>query len=328
MPVNTRHKTVTPWKRFRYRLETAAVNSVGALVRLLPRTAAYNLGRALGTLAYGLGGDARRTALANLDTAFGDTKSAAEKRRIAHAAFQNALGTLVAHLWSPRLNDRNIHQFIEVAAADVARARELLARGKGVIFLTLHYGDWELLGLATGFYGIRLNVIAEQMRNAALDDIFTRLRSRTGHQIIPQRGATTKLLAALDRGEAVALLIDLNARRGSGGIWVDFFGLPVFNNVGVAALALRTGAPILVSVAEPIGHGRVRVRLTGPLAFQPTGDREQDLRRLSQQCLTACEELIRARPEFWLWTYKRWRYRPHADLGCYPAYSRYVSTDR
>ncbi len=320
--VRPKTKSLTPWKRFRYRLEVVAIKAAAVLVRRFSRKAVHRIGRALGWLAYYLSSERRRVALANLDIAFGDTKTSREKSRIARSSMQSAVATLICLLWSPRLTAENLQQWVEIDADSLARVREIQAQGTGIIFMTMHYGDWELLGLATGFYGIPMTVIQEAMPNEAMEKILGRLRAGSGHQFISQRFASIRLLKALKRGGSVAMLIDLNAMRRRGGVWIDFFGLPVFNNPTVAALAQRTGAAIILVVAHPLGDGRTKI-VNGPqIKYTPTGDSDCDLRTISQECLKVCEQIIRDHPEHWLWAYKRWKFRPGPDLERYPYYSR------
>jgi KDO2-lipid IV(A) lauroyltransferase len=323
-----RQATSSSWKRLRHRLGTLAVRALAGLAPRLSRSLVYRVGHAVGWLVFYFSRDQRRVALANLDVAFGDSKTVPEKRRIARASFQNAGATLLALLWAPRLTGQVIEKIVELDPAHLAQAKALHARGKGLIFASAHYGDWELLSLATGFWGLPMNVVVEQMNNAALQEIFSRLRAQSGHTIIPQGKAATKLLRALRRGECTALLIDINAPPRAGGVWVDFFGLPVFNTAAVAGLALHTGAPIVLATAEPLRPGRARIASRAVIEPHPTGNTEADLRALSQQCLTGFEQIIRQQPELWLWSYKRWNYRPRPDKGRYPFYSRYVVIPR
>jgi Kdo2-lipid IVA lauroyltransferase/acyltransferase len=322
--MKARAKTLTPWKRFRYLLEATLISVLAFVVRQLPRRGAHALGSFIGWMLYQFYREQRRVAFANLDLAFGDSKTPREKRRIARLSFQNSAATLVSLLWAPRINRQVVDELIEFAPGDEHRISELYEQGKGLICLSLHYGDWEFLGLAMGFLGVPLTIVAQSLRNPALQARIEPLRTMSGQRVIPQAVATLKLLRALKRGGAIALLGDLNAGRRSGGVWVDFFGVPVFNNAAIAALALRTGAPVLCAVARPQPDGRLRLVFGRPIKYKPTGDYETDIQRLSQECLSVGEDLIRANPEFWLWSYKRWRLRRTADQGRYPFYSKYA----
>ena len=142
-----------------------------------------------------------------------------------------------------------------------------------------------------------------------------------------------KLFKTLRRGGAIALMVDVNARRGRGGAWLDFFGVPVFNTPAVAQLARRTGAAIVFVTAHPLPGGRLKL-LFGP-QIEPTasgdepGNEPGDVQATSQHCLDECAALVRKNPEHWLWTYKRWKRRPAASAGPYPFYSKYdANTDR
>jgi lauroyl/myristoyl acyltransferase len=286
------------------------------------------LANAAGWLAFHLAARERRIALTNLDIAFGPSKSAEEKQRIALSAFQTFARSSLGLFWAPRLNRETLGALIEVDAESVRRVRECHARGKGIVFVTLHYCDWELIGLATALQGIPLTIVTEQTRNPHVKRILERLRGHTGNRIILQRYAVPKLYKALTRGECIALLIDLNALPTRGGIWLEFFGRPVFSYSVAAGLALRTGAAIIGGVAHPLPDGRLRVVYGPEIPCAPTGDEDADVRDVSQRCLRFCEEIIRQRPEYWVWFYRRWRFRPTAEQGGFPHYSRYIEEVR
>ncbi len=315
-------RPVSRAKRFRFLLETMAMRSATAVFPRLPHRLLVAFSRVAGTCAYYLLGHPRRIALANLTVAYGDTKSEADKRQIARASFQNFALTMFRLFWSPRLKRGGLEQAVEVDPASLELIRRLQGEGKGIIFLTMHYGDWELMGLATGLLGFPSTIVTERMRNAGLESVFTQLRAQTGHRIISQQFAVTKLLKALKRGENIALLIDFNALRDSGGVWVDFFGLPVYNTAAPAALALHTGAPLVFAVPHPLPDGRMRFtyeQLVTDAAV--TDDREAQSQAISQMCASYCEAVVRQQPDPWLWSYKRWRYRQQEERGAYPFYS-------
>ena len=296
-----------------------------ATVPKLSRNAAMGVGRVLGDLAYLLLRHDRRVALANLDLVFGDGKSRREKRRIARGTFQNLACNLVGLFWAPRVTAQNIGQFAEMDEPDVRSLRQIQGSGKGVIFITPHYGDWELLNIAAGYYGAPYTTVMEPTKNPAIQDTISRLRGLSGHRTVHPRFAVVKLFKAVSRGETVAVLIDVNARRGRGGVWLDFFGLPVFNTAAIAELAMRTGASIVFAAALPLPGRRIRILFGPEVPVDSTGDKDKDVLTTSQRCLDEVAKLIRADPGPWLWTYKRWKRRPGPDLGRFPFYSKYDS---
>ncbi len=316
--IRSKRQPPTWGKRVRYRLEVWLSQGVAALAQLFPRRVVQLVGRALGALAYYLTPGLQKIAMQNLDIAFGDSRSVADKRRIARASLQHFAGTIATLLWSPRLTPNNFRRYVEVNETTIPR-------GCAVVFVTMHYGDWELLGLTESYLGSPLTIVQENMRNELLENFFGRLRSHTGHKLVAQELAAMRIFRALREGGGTALLIDTSTNRRGGGIWLDFFGLEAFSSPAFAALALRSGAPVVPAYAQPLADGRARLVYGPAIEFTPTGDVERDIRELSQRCLKFCEDVIRAAPEPWLWAYKRWSPRPTVDRGRYPEYSRYVA---
>jgi Kdo2-lipid IVA lauroyltransferase/acyltransferase len=317
-----KRKSISAGKRFRFRLEVAAMRALVWFLPKLSRRAVRRTGETLGWLAYYVAARERRIALANLDIAFGDTKTRAEKIRIARASLQNVVATVLGLFWLPRLKVENLEKYVEADPAGFERARQIIAKGQGIVFITLHYGDWEVLGQATALLGRPFTVVTEEMANTGAQELLAKLRERPDIQVIPQRFAAARLLKTLKRGGCVALLADLAATEHGGGVWVDFFGLPTINSFTPAALSLHTGAAIICGTAHPMPDGRVHVNLRPPIEYTPSGDRVADLRQLTQKCLSECEDVIRQHPEYWLWCYKRWKHRPTREMGDYPFYSR------
>jgi KDO2-lipid IV(A) lauroyltransferase len=230
---------------------------------------------------------------------------------------------MVGLFWAPRITGANIGRFVEVDESNRRWFYQIQGRGNGVIFITPHYGDWELMSLASGFLGAPYTTVMESTKNPALEQAVSRLRSLSGHTTVQPRFAVVKLFKAVTRGGTVAVLVDVNARRGRGGVWLDFFGLKVFNTSAVAELAMRTGAAIVFAASHPLPDRRVRIQFGPEIAVDNTGDKDRDVLTTSQRCLDECAKLIRGNPEHWLWTYKRWKRRPSPDVGKYPFYSKY-----
>jgi KDO2-lipid IV(A) lauroyltransferase len=319
----TDRRPISRWKRFRFQLEILAARGLKWLLPKLSRRTVCHIGRLAGWLAYRFGGPARRIALANLDLAFGDERTRADKERIALASMQNFMTTLLTLFWFPRLQQRELMDVVDIDAANLRHVRELQAQGKPIIFITLHYGDWEMLGLVTCTHGFPVTTVSRTMRNTGLEEIFTGLRSQTGNRVLPRRFAAAKLLKALKRGEWLGLLIDQHVPERLGGIWCDFFGVPVLTTPAIAQLALHSGATILGAVARPVGD-RLQITYGPEIPYTLTGDKHADIQTITQQCLAFCETVIRQQPEAWLWSYKRWKARPTETLGRYPFYSSCV----
>ena len=288
---------------------------------LFPYQTVRRLGRGMGWLCYWLLGKQRRIALANLDVAFRETKSRGEKNRIARASFQSFGATMLGLFWTARLTPALGRTLVEFPDDGLQLVRDDLARGKGVIFIMMHYGDWEMVALTMALHDLRITGVTKLMRNAALEQVFSRLRARTGNNFVYGPHAMLRLRKALKHKDCIAMLIDQQVGPRSGGIWCDFFGLPVLTSSAIARLALHSGAAIVSSVAYPLPDGRTRIDCR-EIPYQLTGNDEADIQTISQQCLRACETIVRDQPEHWLWSYKRWKNRPCRERGLYPDYSR------
>jgi len=319
--LRSKEKTPSAWKRFRYSLEAAALGTVARAVPLLPARAIPAVAAPLALLAYCILPRDRKVAMANLEVAFGDTISRSQKRRIARRAFRNFAEAALGLFWAPRITPQLIDRFVEIQGLEHVLAAR--AAGRGVVICSSHYGNWELGALILGFKGVPLTMVTEPTRNPRIEQIITRLRTLSGNRAVHPRFALVKLFKAISRGEAIGMLIDVNGRRGRGGVWLDFFGLPVFNSHAIAQMALRANAAVFFGWGEPLPRGRWRAVISPEIRQEPTGDRDADVKALSQKCLEHSERLVRQHPELWLWTYKRWKRRPTAGMGRYPFYSKY-----
>ncbi len=297
-----------------------------AAMRGVPRfsfQAMQHIGGAIGSMAYFLLAEPRRIAMANLDIAFGESLTLAEKRRIARSAFENFAMTMVSLFWMPRLNRRNIHDLIAWNEADLDRVRGILTNGRGVMFVGPHYGNWELMGQLMSQRGFPITTAVQQARNPVVSETINRLRGSAGLRIMPQRFAGIRILKALKRGECSLVLVDLNATRHGGAFWTDFFGLPVLTNSAIAGLAVRANAAVIPIVSIPRKGDRALAIIGEEITADAPVDDDDAIQQISRKALRFCEEIIRNDPRHWLWTYKRWKRRPSAEQGGFPYYSKY-----
>lgn len=319
---------LSTWLRLRYGMETAFLHALLFAVGMFPRRWVLKVASGLGRLAYEVLPAERRVADANVELVFGDTRSAEEKRAIAKTALQTLARNLAALFWAPRMTRENFGRYVEIDEPSWQWFQQVRGRGRGAIIVTPHYGDWEAGSLAAGFSGAPFKTVTEEFKNPGANSLLSRLRRISGHTTVPPRHAVVKLFKALKRGETIGLLVDVNGRRGRGGVWLDFFGLPVFNAAAVADLAVRTGAAIVFTVGYPLPGYRTRLVFGPEVEVVDTGDPERTSLAINQRCLDLCADLIRRDPNQWLWTYKRWKRRPTPEMGRYPFYSKYdANTD-
>jgi len=272
----------------------------------VPRPWADRSADAIGMLCYAIDRRHRRIALENLERAYGKENNPAQKKRIAIGAFQSLARIAFEIGWSLRLRPEEIMRHCRIEG--LSNLRKAHARGKGVLILTLHIGNWELLPLSVFAKGLKASLIYRPLDFEPADQFFYQYRSRFGAKPIPKKKSMRKILNALKRQECVGILLDQDSGR-SAGVFADFFGYTACTNKGMALLALKTRAPVLP--AYLIRRDRAFEIIFGPeipLIFN--SDSGDDLQANTTQYNRVLEEIIRRHPEQWLWMHQRWKTKP------------------
>jgi KDO2-lipid IV(A) lauroyltransferase len=287
---------------FQHRLEYAAVKLVVAAVRVLPMRAVLAAGTLLGQAFYAFDAGHRRLALSNLTAAF-PLRSRAECRAIARGMFSHFGRLLMVLLkFSTMSPDRMLAQVEFEGQERVASAH---GRGKGVLLFTGHFGFWEINALVHALAMQPMSVLARPLDNPLLHQLLESVRRSTGNSVIYRRGAIRRVLRALADNQAVAILIDQHIQPADA-VYVDFFNRPAATTSALAALALRTGAPVVPVFALPVPNGRFRMVYEHPVN-PPRADDPEAVREFTQRCTDVLEMYVRRYPELWLWMHRRWR---------------------
>jgi KDO2-lipid IV(A) lauroyltransferase len=286
----------------RHRLEYAAVRLLIALVRPMPDFLVRACGRALGFAFYALDGAHRRTAERNLAAAF-PARTAAERRRIARRAFGHFGRLLMELLKFSTLPPAAMLARFDVDGAE--HARNAYAQGKGVLFVTGHFGFWELHAIVHALCLQPIAVLARALDNPALNRLLEEIRQKTGNTVLYRKGTIRRVMRALQAGQGVAVLIDQHIQTRDA-IAVDFFQRPAATTSAVAVLALRTGASVVPVFALPIERGRYRIIYEPPVE-PPDSESADAVREFTQRCTDVLEMYVRRRPDLWLWMHRRWR---------------------
>jgi KDO2-lipid IV(A) lauroyltransferase len=286
----------------RHRLEYAAVAALRALVVRLPPAAARAVGSAIGLAFYALDGPHRRLAVANLRAAF-PHRPRRECRRTARRTFAHFGRLVTAILEFSALEPAEMLRRVEFEGAE--RVEQALARGRGALLFTGHFGFWEVHALVHALRLGPIAVVARALDNPLLDALLARIRTTTGNIVVYRRGALRRVLRHLAEGRAVAILIDQHIQSADA-VMVDFFDRPAATTAALAAVALRTGAPVIPVFALPAGRGRYRLVYEPPVE-PPAPDDPDPVRALTQRCTDVLEMYVRRYPELWLWMHRRWR---------------------
>jgi Kdo2-lipid IVA lauroyltransferase/acyltransferase len=286
----------------KHRLEYGLVKALAAIVRIMPDAAVRATGTILGRAVYTFDRAHRRIAHRNLASAF-PSRRERERRVIARAAFAHFGRLLVELLKFSTLSDEAMLARVEFDGAD--RARLAYAQGRGVLFFTGHFGFWELHALVHALILEPFSVIARPLDNPYLNTFLDKIRQRTGNPVIYRQGMIRPVMRTLQAGHGIAVLIDQHIQARDA-VYVDFFGRPAATTSAIAALALRTGAPVVPCFALPLGTGRYRMVYEHPIE-PPGADSADAIHEFTQRCTDVLEMYVRRHPELWLWMHRRWR---------------------
>lgn len=273
---------------------------------VLPRSWALALADAVGHLGYRLVSRQRTKILENLKLAYGDTKSPKEMETIGRRVMGNMLQTAVDFLRFATLSRDQVASFVETGEA-YSFCKDILQEGKGLIIMTAHLGNWELLAGIFGLQGFRGGVVGRRIYYEPYNRWIVGLRSAVGIRTIYQDEAVRQIHAHLKAGEIVGLLPDQD-RDSVRGIFVDFFGRPAYTSVAPVKFAMASGVPILPAFMVRMPGNRYKL-LLGSL-MRPKiegGDRTASIRKYTEIWMKDFEDVIRRYPEQWGWMHDRWK---------------------
>jgi len=265
------------------------------------------IGEKMGRLLFFVDRKHRRITLNNLRRAFRNEKDEKEILGIAKACYINLGRSFAEFSRLLRENSEYINGYIEIEGFEnYIKAKE---KGRGVIYLTGHCGNWELMALFQAVKGYPLSIVARPIDNPYLNKKVVEIRTRYGNSIIEKKRAMRGILRCLKEEGTVGVLLDQNVTRKEG-VFVDFFGEPACTNKGLALIAQKTGTPVLPAFIHYLGGGRHKIVVGEEIGLDNGGDPERDIISNTQRFTRIIEDHIRKYPEEWLWLHRRWKTRP------------------
>ena len=298
----------------RQKLEYAAAWPFIKILGWVPRSLARGFGIGLGRAFYLLHSRLREVGMRNLAMALPETNEA-ERRRILRGVF-TSLGRQLAELCQfPKYTKENIDEVVVYEGLE--NYERAYARKKGVLFLTAHFGGWELSAFAHSLHGHWLHIVMRPMDNEYLDRMIEHYRTMHGNKTVAKDDFVRGLLAAMKAGETVGILMDTNMTPPAG-VFVNFFGIPACTASGLARIALRTDAAVVPGFTIWDSElGKYRLRFDPALELIRTGDQEADIVANTQMFTKVIEDYVRKYPDQWLWVHRRWKTRPAGEKGLY-----------
>jgi KDO2-lipid IV(A) lauroyltransferase len=293
-------------RRLQTRLGNAVLLYMAKHLQRIPEARGHRWGAALGAFTRRISPRHYRIVLANLRLAFGAERSEAELHALARACYGHLGQCLMEFIRLSALNQEQVRQVATLEGVEHVEAA--LARGKGVIMITAHIGNWEMSGARLAAEGFPVVAIARAQRDSTLSEYILRTREATGMKIYHRESAVKASLLALKRNEIVCMLMDQNA--GDDGVFVDFFGHPASTAAGAAVFALRTEATVLPGFGYRRPDNTHLIVADPPVPLIRTGDHKRDVYENTARYTKIIEEKVRAHPEQYFWLHKRWKSRP------------------
>ena len=285
-------------------VEYALFLPVNRVARALSYRSAGRLGSALGGFVWRCAGYRRKVSLDNLTRAF-PGKPRREIRAIAAGAYRGYGRALMEMLWSGGAGEEALRSTMTLDNPQVPL--DALARGKGLILLSGHFGAWEFIVTSMSLQlGRPVVAIAQALRNRYIDAVITANRNRFGSGTVTMHQSVREVMKLLQAGKIVGMLGDQSGSKES--IFIDFFGRPAATHRGAAAFSLKYDAPIVMFffIRQPDGTYRTVYEEVDRKGLRGTS--EENIVELTRRHTAILERYIRQHPDHWLWMHKRWKH--------------------
>ncbi len=264
------------------------------------------LGNILGGIWFALDKKHRKTTLDNLSLAYKNEKNITQISDLARKVFNNTVRMIFEYAWFYNSVSKLDSDHIRVNGLD--HLKDAHVKGKGVLILSAHMGNWEIGALLAPISGLPISIVYRKIKSEPIDRIVRQNRERLGMSLYPLHNALEGVNKTLKNGNIVGLLMDQNTGLNRG-VFVDFFNMKACANPGLAKLALQSGAPV-IPVYCYREHSKFIIEIQAELPIIRSGNIEQDILLNTQIQNTAIEKIVKQHPDQWFWIHKRWKTRP------------------
>jgi len=228
-------------------------------------------------------------------------------RKLACVVFQNVGKNVVDVVRLKKMKYEDVERITEIEG--LKYLDQAYRAGKGVIGLTGHIGNFELMAAYLSLKGYKLSVVGREVYDPRLDRLLVKNRESVGLESIPTSAGVKPILKALRAGRFLGVLADQDSSRVRG-VFVNFFGRPARTPAGPALLAYKTGAPIVPMAIVRKNKNKYKIIIKPPVELAFSENREKDMTDVTQRCTQVLEAIIREYPDQWLWMHERWKSKP------------------
>lgn len=276
------------------------------LVQRLPKRLVYGGAVIGGELGYLLWRGRREITKDNFAVVLGKSAEHPEVARVSRRAFRNFGKYLTEIMRFPSMGQTELNELVTIDVKSLEHLRAARERGRGIIFVSAHFGNFEIGGARIA-QEIPLTVVADELENTRLMDFLVTNREHKNVVILPPEGATRRVLAALRRNEMVGFMMDLGPRAHElDNVEATFFGVRTAFPTIAAALARVSGAAIIVAAVTRGSDNSFKGVAVSPIFVERTKQSHGDLERATQAVVHALEGLMRPHPDQWYIFRRMW----------------------
>jgi len=277
------------------------------MIRLLPMSGALFVGRMIGVLGYCFDHRHRSLAYANLKVAFAREKKTGEIKRICRKVFENYGQNLIELVRLPKIDP---HKYIKVEGRE--HVEQALLRGKGVIFLAMHFGSWELCNFIPRLFNHPYKVVVNpQKRYSKLDDLLNSYRQQAGAGLLNPGAGMREFVRSLKNNEMVGMVVDQGGKTGS---LVKFFGRDASMSIGAIKMGVKLDVAVCFCILTREQGPYHRLVISPPLEFRKDGALDTNISRNLDGVVRTMEHNIRQHPSEYMWFYKIWKYSKESTI--------------
>ncbi len=291
-------------KKTRFLIEYLLLRLLGYCFRIMPRSMVVSLGKWAGSFIYYCIPVRKKITLENLRNAYPE-KSEKALALIARKAYQTLVQNGLEHLCLAFMRPEDLLEIVEFKNEEILK--KAYARGKGVIIVGGHFGNWEYSGAAITSKGYPLTYIIAKIANPYINDAVNEHRQKMGIGILAKGMSVRGILKTLKNEDGMAMLVDQDS--GKNGVFVTYFNRPCSTPKGPALFSLKTGAALVFVAGIRNENGTVTVQCEEIDVDYSLGGSDENIAQIMQSCTSLLEKYVRKYPGQWLWMHRRWKTR-------------------
>jgi KDO2-lipid IV(A) lauroyltransferase len=286
-------------------LYLALYKTFGLILSILPRGATIKLIKALSWFAYTVSKKHQHIINSNLDLAFDKKFSKEEKKSLGIDAFMNLIDTTFGIISRDKMEKQEVIKNVTFEGDEIIKSYQ--KENKPFIFVTGHYGNWELLSQSIAIhFDLTLVGVGRKLDSDLMDKILIENRQRFNVEMVYKKGAMKGCIRAIAKKKTIGILVDQHIPLEQS-INVDFFKHKVTHTPIASILSRKFGIDLIPAYISTDDYKSYHVKIHPPIKSLKTENQEEDLKQMTQAQAHVLEEVIRQKPNQWFWQHKRWK---------------------